>query len=156
MEERRCAMFGLMPLKRTGPGLRKSSSPFELVSRDLGAMMDRLFPEWPMLLPEGSWDRFWGVAMEDTDREVVVRFELPGFGVNELEVHLAGNELVVEATHKAPEGKEEVETKHVHRVVTLPPNLDLAKMEAIYRNGILEVHVPRTPEAVGRRIEVKA
>jgi HSP20 family protein len=149
-------MFGLIPLKRTGPALRKGSSPFELVSRDLGAVMDRLFPEWPTMLPEGSWDRFWGVAMEDTDRELVVRFELPGFEANELEVLLAANELAVAAAHKVLEEKEEVETRRVRRVVTLPPNLDLTKMEATYRNGILEVHVPRTPEAVGRRIEVKA
>ena len=30
------------------------------------------------------------------------------------------------------------------------------KVEARYRNGVLEVHVPRTPEAQPRRIEVKA
>jgi len=40
-------------------------------------------------------------------------------------------------------------------MVTLPPELELEKVEAIYRNGVLEVHLPRKPEVVGRRIEVK-
>ena len=37
----------------------------------------------------------------------------------------------------------------------LPTGLDLERLEARYRNGVLEVHVPRTPGAVPRRIEVK-
>jgi HSP20 family molecular chaperone IbpA len=43
----------------------------------------------------------------------------------------------------------------VKRIITLPAALELEKVEAVYRNGMLEVHVPREPEAVGRRIEVK-
>lgn len=38
---------------------------------------------------------------------------------------------------------------------TLPPEVELEKVEAVYRNGVLEVHLPRKPEAVGRRVEVK-
>jgi HSP20 family molecular chaperone IbpA len=44
---------------------------------------------------------------------------------------------------------------HVKRVVTLPAGIEPEKVEAVLRNGILEVRVPRKPEAVGRRIEVK-
>jgi HSP20 family protein len=147
-------MFGLIPWRRTGTALHKGGNPFEAMSRELGTMFDRFFPEWPMMLPEGAWDRFWGVAMEELDRELVVRFELPGFEPTELNVHVAGNVLSVEAVHKVPEGNETVESRRVRRTMNLPPNLDLEKMTATYRNGILEVRVPRTPEAVGRKVEV--
>jgi len=53
------------------------------------------------------------------------------------------------------QGKVERGYAHVKRMVTLPPELELEKVEAIYRNGVLEVHLPRKPEVVGRRIEVK-
>jgi len=39
--------------------------------------------------------------------------------------------------------------------VTLPEHIDRNKIEAGYHNGVLEVRVPKTPEAQGKRIEVK-
>jgi len=37
----------------------------------------------------------------------------------------------------------------------LPTGIVPEKVEARYHNGVLEVHVPRSPEAKPRRIEVK-
>jgi HSP20 family molecular chaperone IbpA len=37
-----------------------------------------------------------------------------------------------------------------------PPGIDPARVEASYCSGVLEVHLPRTPEAKARRVEVKA
>ncbi len=147
-------MFGLSPW-RTGPVLRKESSPFELMGRNVSSFFNRLFEELPLVMPEKNWEKFWGVTMEEAEKEVVVRFELPGFEAGEMDVHLAGNELKVEAVHKVVEEKKEVESMKVHRAVTLPPNLDLEQLAATYRNGILEVRVPKLPEAQGRKIEVK-
>jgi len=106
-------------------------------------------PEWPYR---------WGLTMEEKEKEVLVRVELPGFAVEEVKVELTGDRLMVEAEHKEPEEKKEKEERayaHVKREMTLPPEVDVEKAEAIYRNGVLEVHLPRKPEAVGRRLEVK-
>jgi len=43
----------------------------------------------------------------------------------------------------------------MRREITLPAGVEAERIEATYRNGVLEIHLPRTPEAVGRRIEVK-
>jgi len=104
-------------------------------------------PEWP------NW---WGVTTEETGKEFVVRMELPGFEPAEVKVELAGDRLTVEAVHMEPGAKVEemTERARVRRVLAEPPG-ELARAEAAYRNGILEVHFPRVPEAVGRRIEVK-
>jgi len=84
---------------------------------------------------------------------------MPGFEPKEVKVELVGERLTIEAEHKEPaeEGKKEEERvyAHVKRVITLPPGVNPEKIEATYRNGVLEVHVPRTPEPTGRRIEVK-
>jgi HSP20 family protein len=39
--------------------------------------------------------------------------------------------------------------------MTLPSSIKTEAIEARYHNGILEVHLPRNPEAKPRRIEVK-
>jgi HSP20 family protein len=113
------------------------------------------------LYPE-EVEKTWGLEVVPAEKEVVVRAEMPGFEPTEIEVHLVGEVLVIEAYHKEPFPKEkkkepikEVPFAHVRREITLPPSLEPDKGVATYRNGILEVRFRRLPEAVGRRIEVK-
>jgi HSP20 family protein len=147
-------MFALKPwTKRNRELLPWTETPSEWMPERL---FERLFARWPMF--ETSEPFPWGMTMEEKEKEVEVRIELPGFEPTELTVELLGERLTVEAEHKVEKGgKEKAERVHAHvrRVVTLPPELELAKAEAAYRNGVLEVRVPRKPEAVGRRIEVK-
>jgi len=154
-------MFALMPWrKRTAAALPRAETPFRLFPEEFESLFNRFFTSWPVLeTPE--WPYRWGLTMEEKEKEVVVRVELPGFTPEEVKVELIGERLTVEAEHKEPEKKEkeaekmEREYAHVKRELTLPPYVELEKAEALYRNGVLEVHLPRKPEAVGRRIEVK-
>jgi HSP20 family protein len=47
-------------------------------------------------------------------------------------------------------------TGHFSRQLTLPREVDADNIEATYDNGILTLHVPKTPEAQPRHIPVKA
>ena len=146
-------MFALKPLTKRGRGLLPwTESPW---MPEFSTLLDRLFPNWPMM--ETNEPCPWGVVMEEKEKEVEVRVELPGFEPTELKVEVLGERLKVEAERKA-EKVEKGETERVHahvkRVIALPPEVESAKAEAVYRNGVLEVRVPRKPEAVGRRIEV--
>ena len=148
-------MFSLVPWRGIERALGgRTSNPVAQMRREMESLMEPVFESWPVLLPEFEPERFWGVTSEENEREMVVRFELPGFAIGEVTVHVAGNMLTVEAVHPAPEGKEG-EGRRVRRVMTLPGNLELEKVEAFYRNGVLEVHVPWAPAAQGRKIEVK-
>jgi len=95
--------------------------------------------------------------MEEKENEVVLRAEVPGFEMKELDVTVRGDELTILAEHKEPAKGEAVERRQarLERSVTLPSGVEPEKIEATYRNGVLEVHVPRIPEAKPRRIEVK-
>lgn len=138
--------------------------PFRMLREEFEPIFERLLGSLPFELPE-PWVWPHGLTMAEAEKEYIVRAELPGFAPAEIEVYLRGNELVIEAKHMEPkevtEGKEEKKPEeagpyaHVRRAVMLPEGLELEKMEATYRNGVLEVRVPRLPEAVGRRIEVK-
>jgi HSP20 family protein len=92
---------------------------------------------------------------------VVVRAEAPGFEATDFDVQVSGDVLTIRAEHKeeSREGGEggPAESRYgcFERWVTLPGGTDRDKVEARYRNGVLEVHLPKTPEAQGRRIEVK-
>jgi len=144
-------MFALMPWTRRSDLLPRIDFP-----DDIGTLVDRLFTNLPEIkMPE--WPSRWGLTTEETDKEFVLRFELPGFEPPEVKVELSGDRLMIEAEHKSPEEKteERSERSYAKRTITLPPDVNLESVEAAYRNGVLEVHAPRKPEALGRRIEVK-
>jgi HSP20 family protein len=101
---------------------------------------------------------YWGFDVEETVEEVVVRAEVPGFEVGDLEVSAVGDALKIFAEHKKEVKEKKAEERflgRLERTVFLPPAVDVEKIAATYRNGILEVHIPKKPEAVPRRIEVK-
>jgi len=158
-------MFSLMPWRRGRkvPAVRRGEGPFEMLRKDFGPIFDRLF-EFPLMEPEGWFAPSMAMDTDETEKEYLVRAELPGFEPTELDIRLADNVLSIVAEHKEPEVKDEEKKEarrerryaRVERSILLPPSVDVAKAEATFKNGLLEVHVPKTPEAVGRKIEVKA
>jgi len=153
-------MFALTPFKRTTALLPRKEIPFPFgwMSEEFETLANRLFNGWPVMeTPE--WPYRYALTMEEKEKEFLVRAEMPGFTPEEVKLEMAGERLTIEAEHKEEikKGEEKAERTyaHVKREITLPPEIEIEKVEAVYRNGVLEVHVPRKPEAVGRRIEVK-
>jgi len=162
-------MFSLLPRKaeraqeiapwRHGHPLARMREEFE-------SLFNRFFGTLP-LAGELDFEHGWAMDVDETAKEVVVRAEAPGFEAKDFEVELRGNVLVIHGEQKEEKkeekknGKEKgevIEKKYlrVDRMVTLPEYINREKMEATYRNGVLEVRVPKTAEAQGKRIEVKA
>jgi HSP20 family protein len=125
------------------------------LGRTFDTLLDRLFSNW--FSPFGGEMeslRMWDFGMTENDRELVVRAEVPGFEPNELDIQLNNDTLTIHAEkEKKSEGQEEY--RRFHRVVTLPCAVDADKVEANYRNGVLELHIPRAPGAQPRRIQVQ-
>ena len=88
-------------------------------------------------------------------RRSIVREAVPGFEAKEIEVKISGNLLTVHAERKEKEGETEKVWGELERTVLLPEGVDTEHVEAVYRNGVLEVRLPKLPEAKERRIEVK-
>jgi HSP20 family molecular chaperone IbpA len=149
-------MFALKPSTNRMPALfPRTEAPFSWMPGEFTTFFHRFFP-----VPETfEWPYGWGVTTEEKEKEVILRMELPGFELEEIKVELLGERLTVEAEHKEPAEKAEEKTERVHahakRVLTLPAGVELEKAEVVYRSGVLKVYLPRKPETMGRRIEVK-
>jgi HSP20 family protein len=63
--------------------------------------------------------------------------------------------LTVHAVRKEKKGEEETVWGESDRSVYLPEGVDTEHVEATYRNGVLEVRLPKLPETKERHIEVK-
>jgi HSP20 family protein len=151
-------MFGLIPWtrrERNGGALM----PVNRLGNEFEAMFDRFFRNW-MVPFEGATYPEWyrELNVEETEKEYVIRAEVPGFEAAEFNIHVTGNTLTMKAEHKEePEAKRGYGylERHFERTVTLPPGTNPEMVEAGYRNGVLEVHVPKVEEAKARKIEVK-
>jgi HSP20 family protein len=101
--------------------------------------------------------------LSETPEAVQVRMDVPGVKAADLDVQVNGNLLTISG--KREEEKEE-KNRTYHRVerssgsfsrtVTLPCAVEEAKVDAQYKDGILTVALPKTPEAKSRKIEVKS
>ena len=98
----------------------------------------------------------------ETDDEVVLKAEMPGLSKDQIEVNLTDSTLTVTG-----EKKKEAEVKEEHyyrsersfgsfsRTVHLPAEVKAAEAKATFKDGVLEVRLPKTEAARRKAIKVK-
>jgi HSP20 family protein len=89
-----------------------------------------------------------------------VRAEAPGFDPGDFDIRVVGNTLTIEAERKQEASEEKggkfYSQRRLERSVTLPASVDADKVECKYKNGILELHLPRMEQVQPKSIEVKS
>src|SRR5215510_3167499 len=98
---------------------------------------------------------------EEND-DIVVKAELPGMEKDNIEVNLSDNTLTIKGEKKkAEEVKEENYYRcertygNFTRNIELPKAVYGDKVKASFKNGILEVRIPKTEETKAKEIRVK-
>lgn len=126
--------------------------------------ISRLFQDLATRGQEGEAPSVWAprVDIEEDRESYVVKAELPGMKLEDIKISIADNQLVIRG-----EKRREVESKDktYHRVervygsferaFTLTKAVASEKIEAIYRDGVLTVRVPKAEEAKAREIQIK-
>ncbi|MEM7250783.1 MAG: Hsp20/alpha crystallin family protein [Pseudomonadota bacterium] len=107
----------------------------------------------------------WAPAMDVTETEsgYDLRLEIPGVDKDAIDVSV--HEGVVTISGEKPEAKDLKEGERVvrterrygafQRAIQLGSNADPAKVKAAYRDGVLEVHVPKVEAATPRKVTVE-
>jgi HSP20 family protein len=122
-------------------------------------MIDQFFRGWPTLW-NGGIDRNWrwGLEVQEKEAEIDVRAEAPGFEPDDFDVKVRGDQLILSASHKAESedyGYREWSEQEFYRTVTLPADVDAGKVEAHYRNGVLDVKLPKAESSKAQKITVQ-
>ena len=102
------------------------------------------------------------VELEQRPGELVVRADLPGMDVKDIDVTVENGMLIISG-ERSQEKKEEsdavVRTELVYgrfyRAIPLPQGADESGVAAVMRNGTLEVVVPVSKRDRGHRVEVQ-
>jgi HSP20 family protein len=104
----------------------------------------------------------WPAIDESEDQQgITLRVDVPGLGPDDVDVEVSGNLLTIRGSREEKsEEKEGGFRRHERRcgsfcrTVTLPPYVNVEKVEAAYDKGILTVKVPRIPGEGPKRVTV--
>ena len=139
-----------LPVHRGNGGRALGSrmpSPLEQMGREFDRIFERAFGGGLAPWEEDFADmRVWDFDVRDDNKELVVRAEIPGFEPNEVDIQLNNDVLTIKA-EKREKAEGEEEYRSFYRSVTLPAGIDADKAQANFRNGVLELHLPKTEQA---------
>src|SRR5919109_5575877 len=113
---------------------------------------------------EGTWaSGAWSPPVDifETDEALVMKAELPGFSKDDIGIELKENTLVIKGERKREDDMKEGNYHRVERAYgafqrsfLLPTTVDQERVQASYKDGILELRLPKVPAAQPKRIAV--
>ena len=115
--------------------------------------------------PEEGTYGAWMPPVEIFEKEdnLVLRAELPGIAQKDIELHVENGTLTLRGEKRRDK---EVKEDHLHRgeryygafmrTFSLPTSVDADRIRASYKDGVLEVILPKAETAKPKRIEIKS
>ena len=101
------------------------------------------------------------VDIAESESGITLFADMPGVPKDLLTVKVDGDNLTIEGKAQIAVAENiellhsEVRSPYFRRVFTLSPDLDPATIEATLRNGVLQMHIPKSEKARPKRIEVR-
>jgi HSP20 family protein len=102
------------------------------------------------------------LEIAETDENLTVRAEVPGFSTNEIKLDVEPRRLTITGKHEAKEETKKGKTVYsersaneILRVVALPAEIDSSKASATLKDGVLNIEMPKAAHAKTVRVEPK-
>lgn len=139
----------------------------------LHQQINRVFDDIAFTRSEHPWlSRMWeredvlpGIDETGDENAFYVSIELPGMDEKDVDLTLSGRQLTIRGEKKQESEQKDKEYFHRERTygafrrsIELPGEIDLAKIEASFKRGVLLVTLPKTKEAREKikHIDIKA
>lgn len=141
-----------------------SRSPFVELEREMDDLFNRFFRGWPgrgIETPSLGW--MPPIDVIDRKNDLVLRADLPGLEEKDLDVTVANGVLTIQGNRhheKVDEGDDHYAMERwsgsFARSVALPQGVNPDKIGATFKNGVLELRIPKTAESKGHKVQIKA
>lgn len=157
----------MIPGNFTTPTRNFIMDPFRLFPNTMNRMFEEPLATFRPFLPleENYWPmKAWTPPCDiyETDKELVLKFELPDVKKEDVRVMMENNVLMLRGERKF---EQETERANYHRVerhygefmrsFNVPMFVEAAKIDAEFRDGVLTVTLPKREEAKAKQIDVK-
>jgi len=151
--------------KGVSPVFRGEEPSLHPLQREMNRLFDNFFGGFDMTPFRGFEDRegafFPSVDVKETEKELVVKAELPGIEEKDIEVFVTDDVLTIKGEKKQEKEEKEKGYYHVertygtfHRQIPLPSGVDTGDVHAGFKNGVLTVKIRKTETAKEKRKKV--
>lgn len=167
-------MFNLTPWRaKKLPVHQEESSPLYTLQQQVNELFDQYFGESTQdpfnLFPTSLGEHNWGdlspkIDMSETDKELIVKAEMPGISEKDIDITVSDNTLKIYAEKKQENQETEkgwyrMERQYgsFARSISLPYEVDSNKVEATYKHGVVKIVLPKmvTQKTEERLIPIK-
>jgi len=138
----------------------KPRVPFGALACNIDRWFDDMFSMRPVTESEIGWVP--RADVHESDNAFIVQLDLPGVEKDNVKVKFEDDTLVVSGERKY---ESSVDEKNFHRVeriygsftrsIAIPRDVDSEKISASFKNGVLEITLPKTEEVKPKEIEIK-
>jgi HSP20 family protein len=135
--------------------------PFRVA--DIQTEVNRLFDNFFGRPASGTGSRTWApsVDMYATKDDLVVTLEVPGVAEKDVNVSITGDLLTVKGERRFENQVKEQDLLHVERtygkferLIQLPMAVQADRVKATYRDGVLEIKLPKAEELKPKEIKI--
>ena len=97
----------------------------------------------------------------ETEDEFIVKASIPGINPDDLDISLTDNVLTIKGEIKVEEAEDvryhlrERRFGMFQRSISLPVPVNADKVEAVFENGVLTLHIPKAEEVKPKHISIK-
>ncbi|ELS04397.1 molecular chaperone (small heat shock protein) [Xenococcus sp. PCC 7305] len=142
--------------------------PFRELST-IRQQLDRLFEDmasgdhdW-LGIPSSMGIWFPAVEIKETDKELILKAEIPGMDAQDLEVEVTEDQVTLSGEHKEESNHEEKDKNFFRsefhygefkRVVPLPMLIKTDKIQSDFQNGVLTLTMPKMENSPKKVVKV--
>ncbi|MDQ7825020.1 MAG: Hsp20/alpha crystallin family protein [Candidatus Eremiobacteraeota bacterium] len=99
------------------------------------------------------------VEVWENESSIYLSFDLPGLTIQEIDLQIEGEQLIIKGERKAPEEKRNYRRReklygNFYRAFNITTPVDREKVAASYRNGMLEVMLPKSEAVKPKQIKI--
>lgn len=137
--------------------------------RDLLSIQDRMNRLFEQTLSrsrvvEGIAASTWAPAVDiyETPERIVLKAELPGLSRDDIEIQMRGTTLILRGERRFAKDVEQENYLRIERAYgtfqrsfTLPATIQQDKIRAVFRDGVLELTLPKAEEAKPKKIAIE-
>jgi len=135
---------------------------FERMRRDIDRLWDSFFEGGLRRRAEEEGEWLPALDLAETDNEIVVKAEVPGMDPKDIDISLSDGMLTIKGEKKQEREEKESDYHLVERSygafsrsVQLPKEVQREKISAAYKNGVLNITLPKSEEAKKKEIKIK-
>ena len=143
------------------PDLRRRSAEVQRPQR-MYDFMDSFFNDFLESFPRGDI-AYPKVNVSENEQEVFVQAELPGMEPKDIDISYQNGTLLLKGEKKFEDEQKKgnfhrVECSYgsVHRAIPLPAEIDPDRIEAKFKNGVLNIKMPKAETAKSKKIEIQS